>query len=187
MGNGGDPLDLKLGINGNGAGASFNSPKSTPNPPNIGDIRNTEDRLRREKYERLISELQRRLKDEKSDKKKVKKEWMERLNKAKHDILTERKRRIAVEEHMEGAKRKSENMLKEFGEQQKQKEAELVNKLKKLEQNKKKYKDSASDIKKKMKSLKEEHEIRIHELENETIPTLHEQIEREKAKNSTLE
>eukprot|EP00483_Globobulimina_turgida_P011704 UN11726 len=109
--------------------------------------------------------------------KKQGKEMMERLSKAKRDIDEERRLRIAVEKHMKGAKEKSDSMVKELGESfqhQKQKEAELVNKLKKLEANKKKYKDSASDSKKKMKQLKEEHESRLHELENDIIPTLNE-------------
>ena len=113
-----------------------------------------------------------------------------RLSKAKRDIDDERQRRQAVEAHMLGAKRNSEAMVAELGDKftaQQQKEAELVAKLKKLESNKNKYKESASDNKRKMRQLKEEHEQRLNELENDIILTLNDQLREEKRKAAAQE
>lgn len=141
------------------------------------------DKQRCAKYEKVVVELQTRLKESKDKAKKQYKEMTERLAKAKADIDEERQRRVAVEAHMSGAKRNSEAMMGELNgkfEAQQQKEAELVAKLKKLESNKKKYKESASENKRKMRQLKEEHETRVNELENEIIPMLKEQVTEQK-------
>jgi len=141
------------------------------------------DRQRCAKYSKVVLELQTRLKESKATSKRQQKEMAVRLSKAKGDIDEERQRRQAVEAHMSVAKRKSEAMVAELGDRikaQQQKEAELVAKLKKLESNKKKYKESASENKRKMRSLKEEHEMRVAELEDSIIPTLSEQLSEEK-------
>ena len=136
-------------------------------------------------YEKLVVELQNRFKEYKEKTKKDKKDLVDRLAKAKRDIDEERRKRIEVQEHMEEAKENSDKIIKSLADEydkQKQKETQLITKLQKLEVKQKKYKDQASDAKKKMKAMKEDQNIKIQELENEIIPTWQEKVQKEKDK-----
>ena len=116
-----------------------------------------EQEAKKENYEKVVVELQNRFKEYKEKTKKQHKDMMDRLAKAKQDIDEERRLRIEIQEHMEEAKEESDKVIKSLAgeyEKQKQKETQLVNKLQKLEVKQKKYKDAASDLKKKMKGQK---------------------------------
>eukprot|EP01084_Bolivina_argentea_P305721 528162_1 len=95
------------------------------------------------------------------------------------DIDEKKKRRIMALKHMNGANEKSYSMRKELEDcfqHQKQKQAELVTKLNnKIQQQK---------IRKKMRQFKEDHENRLHELENEVIPSLNDKIRKEQNMSS---
>eukprot|EP00484_Ammonia_sp_Unknown_P017435 CAMPEP_0197035534 /NCGR_PEP_ID=MMETSP1384-20130603/13303_1 /TAXON_ID=29189 /ORGANISM="Ammonia sp." /LENGTH=1448 /DNA_ID=CAMNT_0042465607 /DNA_START=242 /DNA_END=4588 /DNA_ORIENTATION=+ len=142
-----------------------------------------------EKYQKIVAKLQERLRFNMETLKQKEKELLDRLSKAKHDMDGERQRRQSVEQHLETAENESKKMVQELVEKirvHSQKENEMVQKLKKMETKCKKHKEAASEHKKKMKTLREEHQQRLSELEEEMIPTLNKRLKVEEEKYAKL-